>query len=257
MILIKPYFVIEDEIDGKKILQNMERYGRTCYKSEEKITSDSAARFIKGIIKSGHESVIEHEKVTVRVICDRGVTHEIVRHRLASYSQESTRYCNYGGGVTFIIPFWARLKEGEYRHASDVFPPKNDLTWEQLTMAERVWFSAMLESERAYIELLRAGWTPQEARSVLPNSLKTELVITYNLREWRHFFRLRCSKKAHPQMREIAIPLLTEFQRRIPVIFDDISRGNEKPIADEIFNSRKETVKEIEKTTICKKECSG
>ncbi len=228
MKLIKPSFVIEDEIDGEKILKNLERYGRVCYKSEEKITPDSARKFIANILKSGHESIIEHEKVTVRIICDRGVTHEIVRHRIASYSQESTRYCNYSGGVTFIIPPWVRLRVGDYRYASDVFPPKNDVPWENLTRDEQIWFSSMLYSEEAYIELLGEGWTPQQARSVLPNSLKTEIVITYNLREWRHFFRLRCSKKAHPQMREVAIPLLLEFQKLIPVIFDDIKIGDEE-----------------------------
>ncbi len=228
MKLIKPSFVIEDEIDGEKILKNLERYGRVCYKSEEKITPDSARKFIANILKSGHESIIEHEKVTVRIICDRGVTHEIVRHRIASYSQESTRYCNYSGGVTFIIPPWVRLRVGDYRYASDVFPPQNDLLYENLTHAEQIWFDTMSDSERAYIYLLREGWKPQQARSVLPNSLKTEIVVTYNLREWRHFFRLRCSKKAHPQMREVAIPLLLEFQKLIPVIFDDIKIGDEE-----------------------------
>lgn len=257
MILVKPYFKIEDEVDGEKILKNLERYGRTCYKSEAKITADSAARFVRGIIKSGHESVVEHEKVTVRIICDRGVTHEIVRHRLASYSQESTRYCNYGGGATFIIPFWVRLKEGEYREASDVFPPRNDRAWEHLEYAEQIWFSAMLDNEKAYTGLLRAGWTPQEARTVLPNSLKTEIVVTYNLREWRHFLKVRCSPKAHPQMREIAVPLLKEFQKRTPIIFDDISCGDEKPVADKVLDGRKETVKDTEDKKVYKKECSG
>jgi thymidylate synthase (FAD) len=202
MEMIKPYFIIEDEIDGEKILKSLERYGRTCYKSEEKIIPESAARFIKGILKSGHESVIEHEKVTVRIICDRGVTHEIVRHRLASYSQESTRYCDYfkKGSITVIEPFFFKDSQEKWQ----------------------VWQEAILACERAYNRLRELGASPQEARSVLPNSLKTEIVITYNLREWRHFFRLRCSKRAHPQMREITIPLLEEFQRRIPVLFEDI-----------------------------------
>lgn len=201
MEIIKPSFVIEDGVDGEQILKNLERYGRTCYKSEDKITSDSARKFVATILKSGHESVIEHEKVTVRIICDRGVTHEIVRHRIASYSQESTRYCNYKSlGIQVIEPFFFVGDEKKYR----------------------IWQEAMRACEEAYNALIEAGAVPQEARSVLPNSLKTEIVITYNLREWRHFFRLRCSKRAHPQMREIAIPLLREFQQRIPVIFDDI-----------------------------------
>lgn len=204
MEILKPYFVIEDEIDGEQMLKNLERYGRTCYKSEDKITPDSSRKFVAGILKSGHESVIEHEKVTVRVICDRGVTHEIVRHRIASYSQESTRYCNYQSrGVKVIEPLF-------------YLGGKNMAKYD-------VWMIAMLDAERHYLKLLEIGSTPQEARSVLPNSLKTEIVITYNLREWRHFFKLRCSKKAHPQMREITIPLLRVFQELIPVIFDDIT----------------------------------
>jgi len=201
MLVLKPYFVIEDEIDGEKILKNLERYGRTCYKSEDKITSDSAREFVTKILKSGHESIIEHEKVTARVICDRGVTHEIVRHRIASYSQESTRYCDYNSrGVQVIEPFFFAGNNKKYG----------------------IWLRAMRSCEKAYNALIEAGASPQEARSVLPNSLKTEIVITYNLREWRHFFKLRCAKPAHPQMREITIPLLREFQERIPVIFDDI-----------------------------------
>ena len=201
MEIIRPRFVIEDEIDGERILKNVERYGRTCYKSEDRITPESARKFVATILKSGHESVIEHEKVTVRVICDRGVTHEIVRHRLASYSQESTRYCNYESrGMQVIEPLFFVGDDAKYQ----------------------IWLKAMRACEEAYTALIASGATPQEARSVLPNSLKTEIVITYNLREWRHFFRLRCSKRAHPQMREIAVPLLREFQRRIPVIFDDI-----------------------------------
>jgi len=202
MEIIKPYFIIEDKIDGEQILKNLERYGRTCYKSESKITTDSAKSFIGKILASGHESVIEHEKITVRVICDRGVSHEIVRHRIASYSQESTRYCNYKSrGVQVIEPFFFVGDENKYQ----------------------IWLDAMNACEKAYNALIDAGATPQEARSVLPNSLKTEIVITYNLREWRHFFKLRCSKRVHPQMREITIPLLREFKRRIPIIFDDIA----------------------------------
>jgi len=200
MQIIKSGFVIEDKIDGEEVLRKIEKAGRTCYKSEDKITPDSARKFVAMILKSGHESVIEHEKVTVRVICDRGVTHEIVRHRLASYSQESTRYCNYQSrGIRVIEPLFF-------------------VNTEQYA----IWLDAMQHCENAYNALIELGATPQEARTVLPNSLKTEIVITYNLREWRHFFRLRTSKKAHPQMREITIPLLREFQRLMPVIFDDI-----------------------------------
>jgi len=209
MKIIKPYFIIEDTIDGEEILKKIEKAGRTAYKSENKITPDSAKKFVRMIIESGHESVIEHEKITVRVICDRGITHEIVRHRIASYTQESTRFCNYSKGrfgseITVIKPcFWDLSKEEDRRKYE-------------------IWKKAMENAEKAYMELIQLGARPEEARSVLPNSLKTEIVITANLREWRHFFKLRTSKRAHPQMKEIAIPLLQEFKRRIPVIFDDI-----------------------------------
>ena len=227
MRIIKPSFVFEDEFDGEKILKNLERFGRTCYKSEDKITSDSARKFVAGIMKSGHESVIEHEKVTVRIICDRGVTHEIVRHRIASYSQESTRYCNYckdkfGSGITFIEPFFFNREAP--RKTIPVPTLNNWLISENKEINEfDIWLMVMAVTEWGYATLIEDfGRSPQEARSVLPNSLKTEIVITFNLREWRHFFRLRVSKKAHPQMREITIPFLKEFQRRIPIIFDDI-----------------------------------
>lgn len=210
MRIIKASFILEDSFDGNEIIKKIELAGRTCYKSEKIITSDSAKIFVKKLIETGHESVIEHEKITVRIICDRGVTHEIVRHRIASYSQESTRYCNYskskfGSEITVIEPcFWKR---------------GNSADLEKYV----VWKKLMEESEKAYIKLIELGATPQEARSVLPNSLKTEIVITMNLREWRHFFKLRTTEAAHPQMREIARPLLDEFKKRIPIIFDDIS----------------------------------
>jgi thymidylate synthase (FAD) len=210
VIVIKPNFFIESEIDGEQILKHIEKAGRTCYKSEGRIGETSAAEFIKKLMNVNHESVIEHYSITVRVICDRGVTHEIVRHRIASYSQESTRYCNYGkdkfsNQITFIEPcFW-------------------DLNTENGKRKYEVWKEVMEFTERKYMELLDLGATPQEARSILPNSLKTELVMTMNLREWKHFFKLRTSNASHPQMREIAIPMLKKFRELIPIIFDDIN----------------------------------
>lgn len=205
MKIIEPYYEIMDEIQAMDILKKIEKFGRICYKSEKKITEDSAEKFVKNILKNGHESVIEHEKISVKFVCDRGVTHEIVRHRLASYSQESTRYCNYsnekfGSELTFIRPaFW-----------------KND------EKKMKIWENSMKEIEDTYNKLIEMGAQPQEARSILPNSLKTEIIVTMNMREWRHFFKLRTSVQAHPQMRQIAIPLLEEFKKEIPVIFEDI-----------------------------------
>lgn len=204
MRTIKPIAVIESHVDADYILKQIELAGRTAYKSEDKITNDSAKNFVRMLLKRGHLSVIEHQFVSIRFICDRGVSHEIVRHRLASYTQESTRYCNYtkgkfGGEIAVIEPcFWSQDDE-KYK----------------------VWKQTIEQIELAYNKLIELGATPQEARSILPNSLKTEIVVTMNLREWRHFFTMRTSQAAHPQMREIAIPLLKEFQKRIPIIFDD------------------------------------
>lgn len=205
MRVIRPGFEFLDEVNGENILKRIERIGRVCYKSEGKITDDSAGKFVGNILKRGHESVIEHEKVSVRIICDRGVSHEIVRHRIASYSQESTRYCNYnnekfGKELTLIKP----------------------LFWTEDSKEYRIWLETMQNIEDSYNQLIEAGAEPQQARSILPNSLKTEIVVTMNLREWRHFFKLRTAKNAHPQMREVACALLKEFKEKIPVIFDDI-----------------------------------
>ncbi len=214
MLLLKPYFDILSEINSKEILGKIEKAGRICYKSESKITDSSANRFIADIISRGHESVIEHENLSVKFVCDRGVSHELVRHRLASYSQESTRYCNYKSGVSFIIPPWIEINPGEYS--------LKDIESLDLKQGEFGWLQTMLSLEGKYLSLLKSGWSPQMARSVLPNSLKTEIVMTTNLREWRHVFKLRTSKAAHPQMQEIMLPLLQEFKKTIPAIFNDI-----------------------------------
>jgi len=189
--------------DGAQIWTQLrsliELAGRTCYKSH---STGNPKPFITGLVKSGHHSVIEHANITVRFITDRGVTHELVRHRLAAYSQESTRYCDYGGSneVVFIYPVW----------------------WEEgNTSAEHLWQTCMADAELYYKKLRDLGWTPQQARSVLPNSLKTEIVMTANLREWMHVLKLRCSKAAHPQIRALMIPLLFEMQQYLPEIFSE------------------------------------
>ena len=206
MKIIEPSHQFLEDFDGLAMVKQIERMGRICYKSEGGISDTSYQRFIANLIARGHESVIEHEKISVLVVCDRGVSHEIVRHRIASYSQESTRYCNYsqdkfGNELTFIRPCF----------------------WTEGNPAYEVWKASMEAVERDYFRLLELGAQPQEARSILPNSLKTELVVTMNLREWRHFFRLRTAAAAHPQMRQTAAALLRDFQARVPVIFDDIA----------------------------------
>lgn len=205
MKIISPSVEMMTPVDGTEVLQHIERCGRVCYKSEAKIAPDSAADFVAAIIKRGHEAVLEHYNVTLKFICDRGVSHEIVRHRLASYCQESTRYCNYvkddfGSEITVIKPLFLVEKTPGYE----------------------IWQATCKVAEGSYFAMLEFGCSPQEARAVLPNSLKTEVVMTANLREWRHFFRLRCSKAAHPQMREVATQALTLMQSAIPVVFDDI-----------------------------------
>jgi len=203
--IIKPSYEILDVINPEQVMKKLELAGRVCYKSEDRIREGSAEQFVRNLIKRGHESVIEHFSFSVRFICDRGVSHEIVRHRLASYSQESTRYCNYskegfGNEITVIEPSYLD-KESRVYH---------------------MWVRACETAEKHYFWMLECGCTPQEARAVLPNSLKTEIIMTANLREWRHFLKLRTAKNAHPQIRELALPLLRELQELLPAIFDDI-----------------------------------
>ncbi len=205
MKIIKPSYEILDVINPEQVMKKLELAGRVCYKSEGRIKEGSAERFVRNIIKSGHESVIEHFSFSVRFICDRGVTHEMVRHRLASYSQESTRYCNYskdgfGNEITVIKPCYL----------------------DEQTRSYLMWVRACEIAEKHYFWMLECGCTPQEARAVLPNSLKTEIIMTANLREWRHFLKVRTAKNAHPQIRELALPLLRELQELLPVIFEDI-----------------------------------
>ncbi len=212
MNIVKSAIVIEDGPDYQDLLQKIERVGRTCYKSEDKIGIGSAEKFVSRLISSGHESVIEHGSITVRVICDRGVSHEIVRHRLASYSQESSRYCNYtadkfGNEITVID-----IATGFQYDLSD----QKDVN------KYRIWTQAMLDAEKHYFEMIEAGAKPEEARSVLPNSTKTEIVMTMNLREWRHFFRMRCSSRAHPQIIEVSKMILNVFAERYPAFFGDL-----------------------------------
>ena len=210
MKIVQPEVHIENQ-DWSELLRKIEIKGRVCYKSETKIDDISAVDFIDSLLKRGHLSVLEHSSISVKFIVDRGVSHEIVRHRLASYSQESTRYCNYGkaDSITVIDPFFFEGKR----------------------LARHWWLKAVKAAEQAYLELLREGISPQEARSVLPNSLKTEIWMTANLREWLHFFNLRAAKPAHPQMRQVAIPLLLKLQELLPPIFSGMGYDADFPEA--------------------------
>lgn len=224
MKIIKPYHEILTTIDGKFFLEFIEVCGRTCYKSEDRITEDSAKKFVAGIIKSGHHSVIEHVNITVRFVCDRGISHEIVRHRHGSYCQESSRYCNYSkdkfdNQITFILPEWCDpVIVGEWENMQAM---THSNAFSRVDRATFLWAANCRCSEYDYFELLLLGWRPEQARSVLTNSLKTEIVMTANLREWKHVFRMRCQKAAHPQIRELMLPLLEELHEKVPVVFDD------------------------------------
>lgn len=212
MLIEKASVEVISDNNYHDMLKKIEKIGRVCYKSEDKIKEDSAEKFIKGIIKRGHESVIEHESISVRFVCDRGVSHEIVRHRIASYSQESTRYCNY-----------AKEKYGEQITCIDIASGfKYDMENEIDRKKYNVWLDAMKNAEESYFKLIELGASPQEARGVLPNSLKTEIVATMNIRGWRNFFKLRTAKAAHPQFREVACMLLQIFVQNYPVFFEDI-----------------------------------
>lgn len=215
MNIIKAKYEILTPISKGAILelQHIEKIGRICYKSEDRITKDgeSAKKFVKMLIDRGHEAMLEHSCLSVKFIVDRGISHEIVRHRIASFAQESSRYCNYskdkfGKEITVILPYFFDTGMGT---------SSNSIVYND-------WKISCEKAEEKYFSLLNNGATPQEARSVLPNSLKTELVMTANYREWRSFFKLRTAQAAHPQMREVVIPLLNELKTLIPIIFDDI-----------------------------------
>ena len=243
MKLIKPSFEITTPINGEQILKEIERAARTCYKSEDKIeyvifkdkivniltpdvgifTCKSARNLIPKLIARGHEAMLEFGgSITVLFTVDRGVSHELVRHRIASFAQESTRYCNYSNdeNIVFIIPPWVNIPEGIFNDETDGTPA---FVRDERNVGAYDWYYHMIDSEIRYKSLIDSGWSPQEARSFLPISLKTEINVSANIREWRHIFKLRTASGAHPQMREVMIPLLAEFKKQIPILFDDIN----------------------------------
>jgi len=203
MRIIKPSFTVENF--PTDLLTSIEKAGRTAYKSEDKITSDSAAKFVKSVIKRGHESVLEHSFISVRFVIDRGVSHELVRHRLCAFTQESTRFVSYakgkfGSDIAFIKPCF----------------------FEDSSIEMDMWVTGCQQSEQIYLKYISMGRKPEEARSVLNNSLKTEILVSANVREWRHIFKLRTAPAAHPQMREIMDQVFAEFVRREPILFEDL-----------------------------------
>lgn len=218
-VVVKPYARILDPSTDKQgitRLRNIEAHARVSHLSEDRITLDSYDRFLRSITLShGDFSVIEHEKATVEVVCDRGISHEWVRHRIGSYTQESTRFVNYAkqqGGARFIAPPF------------------------KLDTSKAKWAKFAELSELLYMELLSDGETPQLARSVFLTSTKTKLIVTYNLRTWRHFFIMRTCQEAHPQMKELTIPLLEAFQKRIPILFEDIVPNTKQSISMQLLH---------------------
>lgn len=201
MKIIEPSVELLRDFDGAEVMKFIERCGRTCYQSEKNITADSAEKFVRNLIKRGHESVLEHFSATFKIICDRGVMAELTRHRLASFSIESTRFCDYSKNkLQFIKP-----------------------QWQEQTFLYRTWENFMIQSEEKYLQMRQSGARPEDARSILSNSLKTEIVMTANLRELRHILKLRTAKDAHPQMRQVAGMILDILKEKLPIVFEDIS----------------------------------
>ena len=208
------------------ILEQVEIAARNCYKSEDKICPGSAEKMVKMLIKKEHTAILEFGDITVRFTTNRGNTHEMVRHRVGmSYAQESTRYVRYDGNMEFIKPVWC----------SDQVLGVHTIEWinligarlegqinPELPPAENIWFWNQAIAERDYCKLLDCGWRAEQAREILPNSLKTEIIVKGNLRSWRHMLKLRTSPAAHPQFRALLKPLLAELKQRVPVVFDDI-----------------------------------
>ena len=204
MKIIDPYIEVEP-IDGIKIMKNIEKACRTCYRSEGNITEDSYKKLLTNCITRGHESVLEHEKITVRINADIGVYKDLTRHRIASFSIESTRYCNYGkdkfdNEIKFINP--CNIEEG-----TDLY---------------RKWYEACKNIEEKYMEMAKLGATPDQMRMILPHSTASEIVMTANIREWKHVLELRTTSHVHPAVRQVMIPLLQYFKKEMPEIFDSI-----------------------------------
>ena len=210
-----------DSMSEGKLGRFLESCGRVCYKSENKITEDSHKKFLKTIIKSGHESILEHANISAKIVTNRGVTHELVRHRIGvAYSQESTRYCNYSGDrfgneLSFVVPVWVTDENLEKYN-------NNTFVHDYMMDPVYIWKSQMQSAEHMYQYLLKLGWTPEKAREILPNSLATTIMTTFNLRAWRHVLKQRLDKKCHPQMRFMMFQLAENLNKYLPLFFSDI-----------------------------------
>ena len=209
MKIVEPKIEIE-KVDYKKVMKNLERACRTCYRSEDKISDESYKTLLKNCINRGHESILEHEKITIRMICDIGVYKDLTRHRHASFSIESTRYCNYGkdkfdNEIKFIKP--VNIEEN-----SEIY---------------KEWKESCEEIEKRYIKMVELGATPDQMRMILPHSTAALVTMTANIREWKHIFNLRCTRHAHPAVEQVMIPLLLHLKENMPEIFDNVEYDNE------------------------------
>lgn len=228
MKIIKPYHIIESEIDTQYVMQLLEKAGRNCYRSDNLITENSADKFIKAIIDRGHLSILEHFSITIRLVTSRAVLAQISRHRMNVLSVESQRYCNYNkdkfdNGITFVKPTWVNddiLGEYDIKWAG-VYGFDHDVS-SKIDKPTNRWFWNCAVSERDYLRLLHEGWVPEQAREVLNNSTKTEIVMTANLRQWRAIFNQRCKMDAQSEIRLLLTDVLNEFKEKLPVVFGDL-----------------------------------
>lgn len=211
MKIVEPWIQVEN-FDGKQIMKNLEKACRTCYRSEGLITEDSYSRLLKNCINRGHESILEHEKITIRMYVDIGVYKDLTRHRHASFSIESTRYCNYGkdkfdNEIKFIKPCNIEENTNEYIE----------------------WYGCLQQIEESYLKMTELGCTPDQMRMILPHSTAAEVTMTANIREWKHILNLRCAKMTHPAIRQVLIPLLLKFKKEMPEIFEEIPYDEDFP----------------------------
>lgn len=211
--IVNPSIEVITPLDGDYILKHLERCARNCYKSEDKITADSAQKMIKKLIDLGHEAMIEHFSITVKLTTDVGAYKDLTRHRHASFAIESTRFCNYS--------------KGKYGNELTFMRPSN---MEEGTPVYNIWYQAMLDIEKHYLNMAAEGAAVDQLRMLLPHSTKADVFMTANLREWRHIFKLRCAPATHPSVREIMTMLLNEFRSKLPVLFDDIPYGQDNQI---------------------------
>lgn len=209
--IVSPEIEVITPLDGDYILKHLERCARNCYKSEDKITSDSAQKMIKKLLEMGHEAMIEHFSITVKLTTDVGAYKDLTRHRHASFAIESTRFCNYS--------------KGKYGNELTFMKPSN---MEEGTEIYNIWLKAMADTEQHYLNMAALGASADQLRMLLPHSTKADVFMTANIREWRHIFKLRCAPAAHPSVREIMLKALQEFRAHIPVLFDDIPYGQQE-----------------------------